>query len=136
MRITLLSLFFLGLLAFSACKKDEDPEPEPVIPDPCEEVSASFSNDIEPIFAASCALSGCHDSVTQEEGKNFEGYDNIVASIEDDQEQFLMSINFEGGSTGWMPRNDAEENATEEDKLPAADIEKIECWIANGMPNN
>lgn len=136
MRSLLMSFYFLSLIALSACEKDEEPEPEPILPDPCEDVSAAFAEDIEPIFANSCAGSGCHNSFSGEGGKIFVGYDNIVASIEDDQEQFLLSINFEGGSTGWMPRSLPDENATAENQLSASKIEKIECWIESGMPNN
>lgn len=136
MRSLILSFFFFGLIALTACEKDEEPEPEPPVIDPCEDVSTAFAEDIQPIFANSCANSGCHDHFSAEGGKIFDTYENIVASIEDDQEQFLMSINFEGGSTGWMPRDLPEQNANEENQLPASKIEMIECWIESGMPNN
>ncbi len=120
-------------IAFLGCKKEEDPPPEP---DPCQNVNSSFESQILPIFTTSCALSGCHDDVAEEGDNVFDTYENIKASIEDDPEQFLMSINFEGGSTGWMPRDDPDENADEENKLPASQIMQIECWMERGMPND
>lgn len=121
------------LLTVGGCKKDVEPEPEP---DPCENVNSAFQKQILPIFTASCALSGCHDDVAAEGDNIFDNYQNIKSSIQDDPEQFLRSINFEGGSTGWMPRDNPEENASQEDKLPASQIMQIECWIERGMPND
>lgn len=129
-----ITLLVILLWVFVSCKKEE--EPEPPEPDPCEDVSSSFENDIQPIFAASCNLSGCHDDAAAEGDKIFDTYDNIKSSIQDDPEQFLMSINFEGGSTGWMPRDNPDVNASEEDQLPASQIMQIECWIERGMPND
>lgn len=65
----------------------------------------------------------------------FDNYQNIKSPIQSDPEQFLRSINFEGGITGWMPRDNPKENASQEDKLPASQIMQIECWIERGMPN-
>ena len=121
------------LLTVGGCKKDVEPEPEP---DLCENVNSAFQTQILPIFTASCALSGCHDDVAAEGDNIFDNYQNIKSSIQDDPEQFLRSINFEGGSTGWMPRDNPEENASQEDKLPASQIMQIECWIERGMPND
>lgn len=135
MRSLLLFSITLSLIAVTSCKKNEDPEPEPE-PEFCDNVNSAFQAEVLPIFQASCGVSGCHDEVAAEEGKVFVDYETIKSSIESDQQQFLESINFVGGTTDWMPRDVPDENATAEDKLPQSQIDKIECWIERGMPND
>lgn len=135
MRTLLLFSIIMSLITVASCKKDEDPEPEPE-PEFCDNVNSAFQAEVLPIFQATCGVSGCHDEVAAEENNIFVDYETIKASIESDQQQFLESINFVGGSTDWMPRDDADENATEEDQLPQSQIDKIECWIERGMQND
>lgn len=128
-------LYFLSLiLLFSgACKKDDDPE---ITEEQCGDVNASFNEQVLPIFTGSCAFSGCHSSASAEAGFVFDNYENIKSAIESDQAGFLASINFEGNSSGWMPRSNPSDPAQPQNQLPQSDIEKIECWIVKGMPND
>lgn len=131
MRLLTLLLLCSSIAALS-CKKDDDP---PLTEEDCADVNSTFATEVQPIFAASCALSGCHDA-TAEAGLRFDTHANIKSAIENNQQQFLASINFEGNASGWMPRSSAMQQAQASDKLPDAQIEKIECWITRGMPND
>lgn len=130
--------FFLFLIislsiVFVSCKKDDDP---PLSEEECADVNSAFATQVQPIFAASCALSGCHDQSSAEAGLRFNTHSNIKQAIESNQQQFLASINFDGGASGWMPRSNATQQAQASDKLPGTQIEIIECWITRGMPND
>jgi len=128
------SLFFMAaLLIISSCKKDDDP---PLTEEECADVNSTFATQVQPIFAASCALSGCHDQSSAEAGLRFNTHSNIKQAIEINQQQFLASINFQGNAAGWMPRSNATQPAQSSDKLPDTQIEIIECWITRGMPND
>ena len=73
----LLGLFLLSLILSIGCSKDETAPPEDMPPesDPCENVTASYMDDIRPIIDASCAISGCHVEGGQGSGifETFEG---------------------------------------------------------------
>lgn len=47
---------------------------------PCDPDTTYFENDILPIFISSCAIAGCHDSITHKEGIRLNNYNNIMAS--------------------------------------------------------
>lgn len=128
-------LYFLSLILLfsSACKKDVEPA---VTEEQCDDINASFNEQVLPLLTTSCAVSGCHSSAAAEGGFVFDSYDNIKSAVESDQAGFLASINFEGNSDGWMPRSNPNDPASPQNQLPQSDIDKIECWIVKGMPND
>ncbi len=128
-------LYFLPILLLlsGACKKDEQPE---ITEEQCADINSSFNEQILPLLTSSCAVSGCHSSAAAEGGFIFDSYGNIKSAIESDQSGFLASINFEGNSNGWMPRSNPNDQAQPQNQLPQSDIDKIECWIVKGMPND
>jgi len=85
----------------------------------------SFSNDLQPIFTANCALSGCHVKGSQTPYLTSDvsyqqllgGYVNTVIP---DQSEIYIQI-----------------NSNMEVHIPdAAERQKIYDWIRNGAPNN
>ena len=85
----------------------------------------SFSNDLQPIFTANCALSGCHVKGSQTPYLSPDvsyqqllgGYVNTVIP---DQSEIYIQI-----------------NSNMEVHIPdAAERQKIYDWIRNGAPNN
>lgn len=40
-----------------------------------------FSKDVQPIFQANCAVSGCHDSQTREDGYDLSSYSGIMRGV-------------------------------------------------------
>ena len=108
----------------------------------------SFCADVQPIFTASCAFSGCHAGAAPQLGQNLSA-GNAYASIVDvpsveapaldrvepgapDDSYLVHKIEGTfasvGGSGGRMPLGQG--------ALPQADIDVIRAWIAAGAPNN
>jgi hypothetical protein len=112
----LLSVFSLLLLVI-ACKKDAVDTAD------CSGFSPTYTADIKPILDASCALSGCHDSISQQDGKNLSTYEGALAVSQNDE--FLGAIQHKSGYEP-MPQGGP--------KLADATIELITCWVQNGSP--
>ncbi len=112
----------VGTLSYN-CKKEkaEDPVVE-VDPATCDPVS--FSSDIQPILNNNCAFSGCHSQASSADGINLSSHAGATAVA---SSKISGSINHQAGFSP-MPQNSP--------KLSNADIKKIECWIADGRPNN
>lgn len=101
---------------------------------PCDPDTVYFENDIAPLLASSCAIPGCHDVQTAEEGVIMTGYYNIISTGE-----------VEPGKPG---KSDMYEAITETDpdkKMPPPSsgksltqdqINMIYTWIAQGAKNN
>jgi hypothetical protein len=128
---------FLLLLTLSYSCKKETEDPPPPVSEACADVNSAFNSEVFPLLVNNCANSGCHSNASASAGLRFTDYNQIKQSIELDQQGFLNSINFAGSdSTIWMPRTIADAPATIDNKLPQAAIDKIECWIERGMPND
>ena len=123
--LILLSVIVLIIL-FSGCYKDIlSPGQDPTAPPQ----DVSFSGDLQPIFTASCALSGCHDgvpahkpSLTAENSYNAiigGGFINTVVPA--------SSLLYGEVKSGGMPPTGA---------LKPSDVQKILDWIRNGAKNN
>ncbi len=84
--------------------------------------SVSFSEDIVPIMDTYCAYSGCHFG--QFAWGNFKRYEEIKSRT-----QFIITEVFDFKT---MPP----QNASGPTELSAIALEKLECWIQNGAPNN
>jgi hypothetical protein len=142
---------FVMLLALAGCVGDGtglDPGGEPSVCDPVPSGTVSFCADIQPIFTANCAFSGCHAPPSPQLGQNLSAgnaYASIVnvTSAEvptldrvepfDPEGSYLVhkiqgTFPGVGGSGGRMPRGQG--------ALPEADIQLIRAWIADGAPNN
>lgn len=133
----LLTTSLLLLTLSYACKKETEDPPQPPVSEECADVNSAFNSQVFPLLVNNCANSGCHSNASASAGLRFTDYNNIKQSIEFDQQGFLNSINFAGSdSTVWMPRSIADAPATIDNKLNQADIDKIECWIERGMPND
>lgn len=81
-------LMFVGVLVFSSCKHTI--EYPPVDPDPtdttsehfCDPDTVYFSRDILPILVSNCAMSGCHDPGTAQNGVVLNNYSNVMATAD------------------------------------------------------
>lgn len=113
------------------------PDPNP---DPDPDRNVSFSQDISPIFQASCAESGCHDSGTQESGVNLSSYDDAMNSVGTQYEENVINP----GNPDESPLVDKIEPDPQEgqrmpyqrDPLSQAKIDSIRAWIEDGAPDN
>lgn len=113
----------LGGMAFIAsCNKDKAaPIPEPA---QCDSIQVSFANDIQPIFDNNCNNAGCHSAASQADGRVYVTHGQIAA----DAEICYSAMNHEVGFTA-MPLG----NPT---KLADSLLNKMNCWIQDGKPNN
>ncbi len=127
-------------LIIISCKHEPD-QPVPVDPNPpdtntiveCDPDSVYFINEVLPIFQSSCAMSGCHDNITAQEGINLSTYESIMASGEI--------------RPGNAADSDIYERITDNDPgdrmppppfspLNAEQIASIRDWINQGAKNN
>jgi len=123
MRHALLFLVLAVLLFSQGCYYDSE---EVLYPNSfCDTVNVTYSSTIEPIMQARCATPACHVASGDGTG-DFSTRAGVVASIENGA--FLPSIRRSPGAIP-MP-------LLPSDPLRACDIDKIEIWIAEGMPDN
>lgn len=116
-----LFMSLLVLLAFTACKEDEDPVDPPVAGE-CDD-ARTYTADVKTIMDANCATSGCHDANTMANDINLSDYTNTAA--EADMDRFMKAVRHESGVTP-MPIGAA--------KLSDAIITELACWIEQGRP--
>lgn len=92
-----------------------------------------FQQDILPLITSSCALSNCHDNITQREGFNFTNYTSIMANSDavtpyQPNESELYQVLFETGEDRMPPSPYSP--LTNEEK------ESIRKWISDGALNS
>ena len=117
---------------------DPDPNPDPT-PEPDRPVS--FSEDIEPIFSGSCAVSGCHTSGMQESGVDLSSYESAMNSVGDQYgTEIIMPGEPENSPIVDKISNDnpefGERMPYQRGQLSSAQIDSIIAWIDDGAPNN
>lgn len=118
-------ILFLSLLVLGACVWENEEDLDAMVPDTPgnpdgggDELDCStitLSGDITPIIESSCAVPGCHGA---NRSPLMTSPDLIIAVAD----RILART-----QAGTMPPSGP---------LPAADIEKIECWVNAGAPNN
>ncbi len=109
----------IGVLA-AACTKDRV-QMKPVTPFECLD-SLNYVQDIGPIIEQNCSTTDCHDAMASG------GYVlNSYASVHQNASIILQVIKHEPGVTA-MPFASP--------KLPDSLIQKVECWIMQGKPEN
>lgn len=132
----------LGLIVIVASCKHEPDDVIPVGPiDPgdtnitinCSPDTTYFQNDVLPIFQSNCALSGCHDETTAQNGMILSSYSNILASNE------LIPFNADDSDIYEAITDDDPEDRMPPPPyppLPADKITAIRDWINQGAKNN
>lgn len=99
---------------------------------PCSADSVYFQNSVLPLLVSNCALSGCHDAVSHEEGVILTDYQNVmstgkVKAFKPQNSKLYTSLNAGGGDR--MPPTPAA-------AFTAAQKAVIQKWIAQGALNN
>ena len=117
-KLMYLSIIAVGFLA--ACKSTK-PSTSAIaaLPLDCSNKTLTYSTDIKPIIETSCAK--CHNT-NNKAGYNFLTLESVKKAAQDGH--LLGTIKHEKGYDA-MPRMAA--------KLPQESIDKIECWMNNGM---
>lgn len=85
----------------------------------CDKIT--YSKDIEPIIKSNCATTGCH--VPNGSYPDLTSF----ASVKEVADDGLLKKRVIDGNPSFMPTSG---------KLPAAELEKISCWLNAGAPNN
>lgn len=119
-----IAILFLIFSLFSACGDDmkiEEEEMEMEMEDLCEDVDASYKDDISGIIAASCAISGCH--VAGFSSGDWSEYQEVSDNAGSIKNRAIDQKNM-------PPANSSAP------KLTASQLELLSCWIAGGAENN
>ncbi len=98
---------------------------------PCDPDTVYFQNQILPLLASNCAMSGCHDEITHKEGIIMTDYTNIrqkVVPFNPNQSKIYKSI-IDTDPNDRMPRPPAPAFTTEQKNL-------VKKWIEQGALNN
>lgn len=119
----LLLCLFTFCLGIFACSKDDDPDTDPE-PGLCETLDVKYSVDIVPIMTATCAIEGCH--VGDFPTGDYTIYEEIKQRV--DGGTFEARVVTEKD----MPPT----YTTGPESLTDEQLEIIECWLADGAPNN
>lgn len=122
--VSLTALTLLLALSWAACKKDSKrdylAEADCSAIDP---IANTYTFAVKNILDNSCALGGCHDAVTQQNGINLSTFVTAKAAFQ--TQDVLCAINH-GEDCEPMPDGGA--------KLPELQINVLACWAKNGYP--
>lgn len=112
------SIAALTIMAlFSSCSKGNSGTAA-VNTNACSGTAYSFSADVQPIFASSCAISGCHNAGSTNSGGPLTNWTLIHAKATTIESQV---------NAGIMPQTGT---------LTADQKKKIICWVESGALNN
>lgn len=107
----------LVFLLIQACASNDLDEMSTVT---CDGQTASFVNHIQPIVAANCAISGCHNGDLGED-RNWTIPQNLKDNAAEARRRVLLPLSH----ADHMPQG-----AT----LADADLNRIICWVDQGAP--
>ena len=93
----------------------------------CDSTKVSYVKDIKPIFAASCAVPGCHDASTRQDGLDYAQYADSKISMQSTGNASLL-CRIKGSTCGIMMPEGA-------DPLPDSTIQLITKWQSDGFCN-
>lgn len=101
----------------------------------CEENVVYFENQVLPIFISNCAISGCHDTQSAEEGVVLINYTTISKKMKpgDPSDSEYYTVLLDTKSDELMPRDPNTEKGF---SLPADQLNLIKTWIEQGAKNN
>ena len=109
----LIFLLFAGLIIVTSCKKDDDGGTS------LDCTTITYSSDIAPLIASKCSTAGCHDA-----GSVVGDY-TTYAGIETKAKNGDMEKAVITDKT--MPKSGT---------LSQTELDKIQCWLDAGAPNN
>jgi hypothetical protein len=107
------------VVLFFSCNKDTVAPPTTE----CTGTTPTYAADVKAIVDKNCAYSGCHSATSKADGIDLSTY--ALVKSESAKARFMGSINQVAGYTK-MPKGT--------DKLPAASIKTLTCWIQSGTP--
>lgn len=122
-KVTAIAFVISPVLFVLSCTKDVGKNPD-LITKPAVGVcdSIKYAKDIQPIMIGNCATPGCHVAGGTGPG-DFTTYAGVFSKVSNG----TFKARVIDGTPGFMPSSG---------RLPAAEIEKIQCWLGAGAPNN
>lgn len=117
MKMQFFSWIFLMFFILS-CKKEKTMEPTS-----CDTIPHTYSKDIKPIVLTNCAISGCHVQGGSGPG-DFTQYAPLANYAQNGKlrDRVINKKDMPPPSSG--------------KKLTQTELDKIDCWIRSGAPNN
>lgn len=125
MKRTITLFLILFVVTLSNCYYDSEEKLYPVLSTSCDLENVTFAATIKPILQASCYT--CHSNsnyVNQGSGIKLENYDDVKIQASG---RLMGSIKHDPGFSP-MPNGGG--------KITDCEINQIQKWIDNGMPNN
>lgn len=116
-RISLFPLVFLGMLCLAGCKKEAITEYD------CLAITPVYTNDIQTIMENSCAIINCHNFGSAQGGITLGDYNGVKNAANKDR--LLGAVQHKSGYRK-MPQGG--------EQLSDSLIERLSCWVQNGMP--
>lgn len=116
----LFCLFMLFVTSYYSCTKDVGPLPTSNV-SLCDSLNVKYAADIKPIMITYCAISGCHET----------GYPyGDLSAYTADLQAYVNSgaLRNQVIVTKAMPQTGG--------PLSFSDLQKIDCWLSAGAPNN
>lgn len=135
-KFSIITWLFAGMmLAFISCKHEfpaisEIDTVPPAISINCSTDSVYFVNTIQPLLISNCAMAGCHDAITREEGINLTTYNGVMREV-------IAGNAAKSSLYKSMVR-------TDKDRMPpppmpaftADQLSQVRNWINQGAKNN
>lgn len=113
------------------------PTPTPTTPPvsglPCDPDTVYFATTILPLLTSNCAIPGCHDAITVEDGVNLSSYAGILSSgvidVSDPWDSDLLEMVTENDPQDRMP-------PPPNNPLTQEQINALYTWMSQGALNN
>lgn len=119
----LIIFLFSLVLFFPSCVREQGPLPKKISKTLCDSLNVKFATDINPIIQMQCVSGGCHEAGGGTSGYDLSDYTNLKPYAD----QGRIRARVIDGKPTFMPKSG---------KLPSSDLEKIDCWLKAGAPNN
>lgn len=118
-------ILLLTTFVFASCTTDQLPEPEP---GDCDNVTATYSTDIQPIIEQTCAYSSCHLGAAP---GVYDSYAGILPVLESGEFRNRV-IDMRSDPVVGMPPDDVPSGRRSD--LTPDEIDLINCWLEAGFP--
>ncbi len=120
----LLLAFLISGIAFNSCVKDTGQIPVPPSISLCDSLNVTYTSDIKPILISNCAVPTCHVPAGTGPG-DYNDYATVKAAV--DMGVFKQRV---------IVTKDMPPPPPPVFPLPDSTLQKINCWLDDGAPNN
>lgn len=135
MQKPIIATILTSLVVFLACTHEPPAPNAPVVPpsvsNNCSPDTVYFTNEVLPIIASNCAMSGCHDATTRADGVVLTNYSQIMEYVRagNANRSELYEVMIDTDPNDRMPPPPMS-------PLSSAQLAKVQKWINQGAKNN